>query len=139
AAEHFALHASRKDADNILITSGAIAPKPARPPREFAPREGSPREGSRRPERPVYADREPRSEGKFPRPKRAYAAEDASQRAPTPVREWSASPPKAGGAGKPQGKPPATTFSKGPKPGGPKPGGPKSHARTGFANRKKGD
>ncbi|MGL5117123.1 MAG: helicase-related protein, partial [Beijerinckiaceae bacterium] len=46
AAEHFALHASRKDADNILITSGAIAPKPARPPREFAPREGSPREGS---------------------------------------------------------------------------------------------
>jgi ATP-dependent RNA helicase DeaD len=138
AAEHFALHASRKDADNIVITSGAIAPKAARPPRDFRPKEGLSKERSRAPERQPFEARKPQGEGKFPKARRSYEAESVSERDARPVQKKVAPTRKPGGSDEPHGKPPAKTFNKSPKPDGHKSGGPKSHARSGFAHRKKG-
>jgi ATP-dependent RNA helicase DeaD len=53
ASEHFALHASRRDGEDILITSGVIAPKKPRPPRE---------DRSAREDRPLREERTARAE-----------------------------------------------------------------------------
>ncbi len=204
ASEHFALHASRKDGEDILITSGKIAPKAPRPPRVEKPAYGGNKDFSarksygenknfgdkkkfgdapRREERTAYEDRPPHSAkpqfsdkpvydkkpayAKKPYGERAgeteprefkareFVAKDFSPRAFEPSafepREdgprsekpkfdkprYDKKPgfeKKTGGAGKPYGKPSAKPFG-----GGTKPSGPKNHARTGFANRKKGD
>jgi ATP-dependent RNA helicase DeaD len=142
AAEHFALHASRKDADNILITSGAIPPRTPRPPRTFAPGNTRPGDQSRTSERQAYEDRKPR-EGKMqPRPKGAFAPDDAAERAARPVRSPTDSferPPGQPHVKKSGGKAQSLKpFEKGGKPARHVSGGKKNHARTGFAHRKKG-
>ncbi|MGL4634865.1 MAG: DEAD/DEAH box helicase [Beijerinckiaceae bacterium] len=80
ASEHFALHASRKDGEDITITSGTIAPKKPRPPRA----EGGDRKdfGAKRDfgEKKPYGDKKPYGEkksfGDKPRREERMAYED---------------------------------------------------------------